>query len=104
METRPQENTGAFLAENAKALAAQAQALEKHKATVERLTELEFRTFDKVQGIGGRAACQDDWETFSIMRRSQYLPWEEELLEQWLAAFQAAADAGRNLIMENMPG
>ena len=94
METRPQENTGAFLAENAKALAAQAQALEKHKATVERLTELEFRTFDKVQGIGGRAACQDDWETFSIMRRSQYLPWEEELLEQWLAAFQAAADAG----------
>ncbi len=34
------------------------------------------------------------------MRRSQYLPWEEELLEQWLAAFQAAADAGRNLIME----
>ena len=100
METRPQENTGAFLAENAKALAAQAQALERHKATVERLTELEFRTFDKVQGIGGRAACQDDWETFSIMRRSQYLPWEEELLEQWLAAFQAAADAGRNLIME----
>ena len=82
------------------AVARRAQALEKHKATVERLTELEFRTFDKVQGIGGRAACQDDWETFSIMRRSQYLPWEEELLEQWLAAFQAAADAGRNLIME----
>lgn len=100
MEKKPQENADAFLADTAGELAAQAQALEQHKATVERLAELEFRTFDKVQGMGGRAACQDDWETFSIMRRSQYLPWEEELLEQWLAAFQAAADAGRNLIME----
>lgn len=89
-----------FLADTAKTLAAQAAALEKHRATVEQLAELEFRTFDKVQGIGGRAACQDDWETFSIMRRSQYLPWEEELLEQWLAAFTAAVQAGRNSIME----
>lgn len=89
-----------FLADTAKTLAAQAAALEKHRATVEQLAELEFRTFDKVQGIGGRAACQDDWETFSIMRRSQYLPWEEELLEQWLAAFTAAVQAGRNPIME----
>ena len=89
-----------FLADTAKTLAAQAAALEKHRATVEQLAELEVRTFDKVQGIGGRAACQDDWETFSIMRRSQYLPWEEELLEQWLAAFTAAVQAGRNPIME----
>ena len=89
-----------FLADTAKTLAAQAAALEKHRAAVEQLAELEFRTFDKVQGIGGRAACQDDWETFSIMRRSQYLPWEEELLEQWLAAFTAAVQAGRNPIME----
>ena len=60
---------------------------------------MEFRTFDKVQGIGGRAACQDDWETFSIMRRSQYLPWEEELLEQWRSG-EATEESFATLAMQ----
>ena len=30
----------------------------------------EWFMFDKVNNIGGRADCQDDLETFSIMRRS----------------------------------
>lgn len=89
-----------YLGDMARELAAEAQALETHRATVERLARLEFETFDTVQNIGGRAACQDDWETFSIMRRSQYLPWPEELLEEWLAAFETAKASGRNLIME----
>ncbi|MFR0950514.1 MAG: DUF4125 family protein [Ruminococcus callidus] len=63
-----------FLADTRQDAGGTGGGLEKHRATVEQLAELEFRTFDKVQGIGGRAACQDDWETFSIMRRSQYLP------------------------------
>lgn len=89
-----------YMEQAASQLAKQAEQLEQHKRTVEQLVRLEFETFDSVQNMGGRAACQDDWETFSIMRRSQYLPWPEELLTQWLEAFRQAAAEGRNLITE----
>ncbi len=29
----------------------------------------EWQQFDKVKNEGGRADCQDDWNTFSIMRK-----------------------------------
>ncbi len=41
-------------------------------------TEWDF--FDQVENEGGRAACQDDWETFERMRKSQFLTWPQSLL------------------------
>lgn len=90
----------AYLADTAKALGAKAEETEAHQADVEKIVRLEWETFDSVQNVGGRAACQDDWETFSIMRRSQYLPWDGALLKQWIAAFEQACSEGRNLITE----
>lgn len=49
----------------------------------EEITQLEWKFFDKVKNIGGRASCQDDFSTFEIMRKSQYLAWSEPLLECW---------------------
>lgn len=64
------------------------------------IVSLEWEAFDKVQNQGGRASCQDDFTTFSIMRKSQYMLWTELMLESLIADFTAAKDAGWNLITE----
>lgn len=61
---------------------------------------LEWKQFDKVHNEGGRAACQDNYETFYIMRMSQYLTWPKELLESFCDDLKAAENRGWNLIME----
>ena len=67
---------------------------------VEKIVELEWKQFDKVKNEGGRADCQDNWGTFSIMRKSQYLAWTAELLESFYQDLLAAESKGWNLIME----
>ena len=67
---------------------------------VEKIVELEWKQFDKVKNEGGRASCQDDYTTFSIMRKSQYLTWTEELLESYYNDLVTAQNKGWNLIME----
>lgn len=67
---------------------------------VDRIVQLEWNAFDKVINEGGRASCQDDWQTFQIMRKSQYLAWTEELLMDYLDDFAEANRQGRNLIAE----
>ena len=60
----------------------------------------EFEAFDKVENEGGRASCQDDWPTFNIMRRSQYLTWNKVMLLQYLYDFEREMRLGHNLITE----
>ena len=67
---------------------------------VEKIVQMEWMAFDQVRNKGGRASCQNDWDTFSIMRRSQYLTWEESLLDSYLQDLERAQEEGRNLIME----
>ncbi len=57
--------------------------LNRKAELAEEITQLEWKFFDKVKNIGGRASCQDDFSTFEIMRKSQYLAWSEPLLECW---------------------
>ena len=47
---------------------------------IKSVVTIEWALFDKVQNCGGRAACQDDAKTFSIMRASQFRAWSLELL------------------------
>lgn len=67
---------------------------------IDALVKEEWEAFDKVENEGGRASCQDDWNTFSIMRKSQYLEWSEEMLQSYLNDFAAAKQKGWNLIAE----
>lgn len=67
---------------------------------IEDIVKLEWQFFDKVQNEGGRAFCQDDWETFSIMRSSQYMEWNRPLLESWLGDLELAQAEGRNPLTE----
>lgn len=69
-------------------------------ALVNELVSLEWEAFDKVENEGGRADCQDDWNTFSIMRKSQYYTWTEEMLKSYISDFHRANDRGWNLITE----
>lgn len=64
------------------------------------IASLEFEAFDKVQNEGGRASCQNDWDTFSIMRKSQYLTWNRSMLLQYLYDFHREYERGHNLIEE----
>ena len=90
-----------YLADSVKELLAKAGMCEKDVAALaEEIAECEFAAFDKVQNEGGRASCQDDWFTFSIMRKSQYLTWNKPMLMQYLWDFKNACAQGRNLITE----
>ncbi|MDE7333773.1 MAG: DUF4125 family protein [Lachnospiraceae bacterium] len=69
-------------------------------ALVNELVSLEWEAFDKVENEGGRADCQNDFHTFSIMRKSQYYAWTEEMLKSYISDFRRANARGWNLITE----
>lgn len=77
-----------------------ALAARKDEELVEDIARLEFEAFDKVHNEGGRASCQNDWPTFSIMRKSQYLTWNRTMLLQYLYDFHREYVRGHNLIEE----
>jgi hypothetical protein len=66
----------------------------------ERLIQEEWLNFTAVRNEGGRADCQDDPETFFIMRRSQFVCWSEELVDSWYNDLVNAKNQGRNLLSE----
>lgn len=67
---------------------------------VNHIVSLEWQAFDVVQNQGGRADCQDDWGTFSIMRQSQYLAWTKEMIISYVQDFREANARHWNLITE----
>lgn len=72
----------------------------KHMSLVDTIVAAEWEAFDRVVNEGGRADCQDDWDTFSKMRKSQYLTWSIEMLESFLADMKEASANSWNLITE----
>ncbi len=75
-------------------------AIYGNEVLVEKIARLEFEAFDKVRNVGGRAECQNDWATFSIMRKSQYLTWNRTMLLQYYYDFNREYTRGHNLIEE----
>lgn len=67
---------------------------------IDTIVRNEWSQFDKVNNEGGRASCQDDWKTFNIMRRAQYLNWPDELLDSYLEDLLTAEREERNLLAE----
>ena len=60
----------------------------------------EYHMFSQLENIGGRASCQDDFDTFYIMRSSQHSIFEKNTLESYLKDIKDAQAAKRNLIAE----
>lgn len=67
---------------------------------VKRIVEAEWKLFDQVQNIGGRASCQDSPDTFFIMRSSQLMAWNEAMQESYWNDLTTATQQGRNLLTE----
>lgn len=67
---------------------------------VENVLKIEFDMMQNTQNIGGRASCQDDWETFYIMRGSQYASWRDDMLEFWEKFVTDCHAKGRNMVTE----
>lgn len=72
----------------------------KNMDLIEKIVSEEWSQFDLVKNEGGRADCQDDFETFSLMRKSQYMTWNRELLKSFYNDLCTAKQTGWNLIME----
>lgn len=64
------------------------------------LVQLEWIHFDTVQGMSGRAACQDDAVGFFVHRVAQYLSFPRESIMAVRDDVVAADAAGRNVIRE----
>ena len=67
---------------------------------IDDIIQLEWEWFESVRNIGGRAACQNDYETFYLQRKAQFLGYSEELLQTYLKDLNEAKSLGRNPIME----
>ena len=83
----------------------QAQEVLKHmrdnrEQLIDEIVRFEWTEFDLVRNEGGRASCQNDWPTFSIMRKSQYMTWTDDMLQEYLWHIDHALKSGRNLITE----
>lgn len=67
---------------------------------IAKILAMEWNMFQNVANVGGRTACQNDFETFSIMRSSQAIAWSEAALASFLEDLAEAQENGRNLLTE----
>lgn len=65
---------------------------------IQAITAMEWEMFREVNNIGGKANCQDDKQTFMVMRRSQENTWNDETLASYLQDLRSAYRAGLNLM------
>lgn len=64
------------------------------------ILKTEWKMFQAVPSIGGKASCQEDSKTFQIMRDSQLASWSEAVLESYLSDLDDAEMSDRNLLAE----
>lgn len=67
---------------------------------IEEIVALEWKLFDKVQNVGGRASCQDNWKEFHLMRSSQLEAWSDAMCDSYYEDLLTADLQGRNPLAE----
>ncbi len=73
---------------------------DERKKTIKEIVDIEWEMFQKVNNFGGRASCQDDRDTFDIMRYSQYEAWSDLMIKSYRKDLEEGINNGRNLVME----
>lgn len=76
------------------------EILEERRELVRKIVDCEWDVFEKVDGIGGKAPCQEDEETFTIMRSSQFMAWPNQMIRSYMLDFQGAQLNHRNIVAE----
>ena len=72
----------------------------KKDELIQQILALEWPMFQQVRNRHGRAACQDDERTFTIMRLSQFAAWDEATLTSYYQDLLATKKDGRNIMTE----
>ena len=67
---------------------------------IAQVISIEWTMFDKVNENKARASCQEDRDTFEIMRKSQMEAWDPDTISSYLEDLLTASSKGRNLIEE----
>lgn len=67
---------------------------------IAKIIAIEWKMFQDVPNIGGTAPCQEERQTFEIMRASQAASWSEAALESYLDDLTEAQKQERNLMTE----
>ncbi len=67
---------------------------------ITRLLDKEFVMFHAVNGDGEKADCQNDRQTFDMMRRAQFSAWSPEAVQSYYEDILEAERTGRNLCAE----
>jgi len=67
---------------------------------ISRIAEIEWNMFSTVKNRGGKASCQEEPETFKIIRTSNFVNWSPATLESYLQDLEEAKNTGRNLMTE----
>ena len=67
---------------------------------VTEIIQSEWKMFQAVPNLGGKSPCQENAQTFQIMRRSQLASWSEATLESYRDDLKAAVVLRRNLLTE----
>jgi hypothetical protein len=74
--------------------------MDSKEELINRIIEMEWNMFQNVNNVGGKAGCQQDPQTFKIMRLSQAMSWSEVTLESYLEDLKEAEKKQRNLLTE----
>jgi hypothetical protein len=74
--------------------------MDTKKNLIEKVVDWEWYMFQNVENIDGKASCQEDPETFKIMRSSQFESWSKAALESYLDDLNEANKKEINLISE----
>nr|MCR5113885.1 DUF4125 family protein [Acholeplasmatales bacterium] len=73
------------------------QNSEYKNSLINRIVDLEWNQFTILENIGGRADCQDNFEYFKMMRKSQALSFDLDLLKSYQSDLLNAQDGGYSL-------
>jgi hypothetical protein len=72
----------------------------KKQDIISKIVDIEWKMFQDVPNIGGKASCQEDYRTFKINRFSQAISWSLVALESYLLDLMNAEKSKRNLLTE----
>ena len=62
----------------------------------ERLIAMEWEDFRNVNNEGGKADCQENPGTFHAMRKSQFAPWPESVVDSYMSDLEEAKKQAQN--------
>jgi len=74
--------------------------MDKKKDLISEIVETEWAMFTSVRNRGGRASCQENPDTFKIIRTNTFMTWSEETLESYCGDLVRAKETDRNLMTE----